>query len=178
MGGLLRSALQEDSGQEAALSGVINFSVWPPGSSELHTVFFRASKLSKEKEIGRDWGVRGLEMRGPLIPWTPPCAFACWKEMRNSTLALGEQRSGKSERTVAEELEGYAVLEGVRSSWNWMGCPEFRKFKVGSVYVESKKIQHTGEYTKKKQTLRYRGQTCGYQWGDREEAVWAGGWKA
>lgn len=62
--------------------------------------------------------MRELGMRGSLIPWIPPCAFVCFKEIRNSTLALGEQRLGRPQRTVAEELEAYVVLEKVIGSWS------------------------------------------------------------
>lgn len=44
--------------------------------------------------------------------WTPHRAFVSVRESRNSTVVLGEQKSGRSERAVAAEQE--AVL-----FWRW-----------------------------------------------------------
>ena len=51
-----------------------------------------------------------------------------WLENTVTTLAWGEQRLGEPERTEAEELVGYAVLEKVTYSCCWKGLPEFRTF--------------------------------------------------
>ena len=54
-------------------------------------------------------------------------------------------------------------LEGIM--WNGISQKEKDKHYMMPLFVESKNIQQTSEYDKKKRWLnRYREQTSGYQW--------------
>ena len=122
---------------------------WPPDATDWLT--------GKDPDAGKDWrweekGTTEDEMVGWLHQCNGHefeqtlgdgegqgslvcCSPRCHKESdmtewlnTTTTLAWGEQRLGKPERTVAEELVGYAVLEKVTHSCCWKGLLEFRTF--------------------------------------------------